>query len=81
MNCLVLPCADCLSMYGKIVIVLLCLQISESLKRFGVQPDTKHLLVCRFDADDTDVSISVVPTSSLLCQICCFAHCQMHSHM
>ena len=79
-SCMVLPCTARLSLYGESSSTPVRLQISESLKRFGVQPDTKHLLVCRFDADDTDVSMSVVHMSGLSCQLrcCACAHRMMH---
>jgi hypothetical protein len=38
------------------VLLLLLLQIGESLKRFGATETTKHLLVARFDATPEDVS-------------------------
>ena len=79
MTCMVLPCADMpLTVWQGRHHPLLCLQISESLKRFGVQPDTKHLLVCRFDATDTDVSCGAY--EQLVCQFCCIAHCINQSH-
>lgn len=42
------PCTACLRAHTRT-------QIGESLKRFGVQDDTQHLLVARFDAAPEDV--------------------------